>query len=443
MTTPPVEATGNIAARTVRRVSGRLMPFLLLLYVVAFLDRANVSYAGLQMTRELGFTEQVFGLGAGLFFVGYFLFEVPGTILVESWSARRWFARIMISWGLCAAACGLIHTRATFYGLRLLLGAFEAGFAPGIVVYLTHWFLHRDRGRAMALFLIGIPLSGVVGGPISGLLLKVHWLGLAGWRWVFIVEGLPALLLGIITLYYLTDWPREARWLPPDERAWLQAELAHEEPTHAGPPGFRAALAGMGSMLPGVLASVPVLFLMAIYFFGVTTMYGLTIWMPKLLKEAGHLSDSQAATFTAGPYLAALIVMLLTGHSSDHRNERRWHTLLPVWCSALGLLGTIAFLGQLWPLLLALCLATAGVCAFVPTFWALTTNHVAGRRGAVAVGLINSTGNLGGFVGPYVMGYLKDHTGHYIAGLSYLIAAALIAGALVLGVNLKRLGEVR
>src|SRR5439155_3737054 len=222
-----------------------LMPFLLLLYIVAYLDRTNLGFAGLQMTRDLGFNPAVFGLGAGLFFIGYFLFEIPGTILVESWSARRWFARIMISWGLCAAACGLIHTARSFYALRLLLGAFEAGFAPGIVVYLTHWFLHRDRGRAMALFLIGIPLSGVVGAPISGLLLVVHWWGLAGWRWVFIVEGLPAVLLGVITLFYLTDWPREARWLEPEERQWLQTELAHEKPAHAGPPGFRAALSGL------------------------------------------------------------------------------------------------------------------------------------------------------------------------------------------------------
>jgi MFS transporter, ACS family, tartrate transporter len=432
----------NIAERTVRRVAWRLMPFLLLLYVVAFLDRANVSYAGLQMTRDLGFTDKVFGMGAGLFFVGYFLLEVPGTILVESWSARRWFARIMISWGLCAAACGLIHTARTFYALRLLLGAFEAGFAPGIVVYLTHWFLHRDRGRAMALFLIGIPLSGVVGAPISGLLLGAHWWGLAGWRWVFIVEGLPAVLLGAVTLFYLTDWPREARWLELEERQWLQTELAHEEPNHAGPPGFRAALGGLGQLLPGVLACVPVLLLMAVYFFGVTAMYGLTLWMPKLIKEAARLSDQQAATLTAIPYVVALVAMLVAGHSSDRRNERRWHAIVPIWLAAAGLLGTVLFTRQIGPLLVTLCLATAGVCAFIASFWGLTTSRVAGRRGAVAVGLINSTGNLGGFVGPFVMGYLKQSTGAYTAGLLYLVTAAFIAGALVLSVNLKRLGDV-
>src|SRR5947209_6840202 len=256
----------ELAQRAVRRVAGRLTPFLLLLYVVAYLDRVNVGYAKLRMTDDLGWNEAVFGLGAGLFFVGYFLLEIPGTILVESWSARIWFARIMVSWGLCAAACGLIYGRTPFYILRLLLGACEAGFAPGIVVYLTHWFLPRHRGRAMALFLIGIPLSGVVGAPVSGFLLGVRWLGLAGWRWVFIAEGLPAVLLGVIIYLYLTDWPREARWLPPDERQWLQRELVSEEHSPTVPPGFREALAGLGRLIPGVLARTPVLLLMGTYF---------------------------------------------------------------------------------------------------------------------------------------------------------------------------------
>src|SRR5205823_1260090 len=220
----------ELGQRAVRRVAVRLMPFLLLLYLIAYLDRANVSYAGLRMTRDLGFSDRVFGLGAGLFFVGYFLLEIPGSLLVESWSARRWFARIMISWGLCSAATGFISTSGQFYTLRLLLGAFEAGFAPGIVVYLTHWFRARERGRAIALYQSGSPLSGIIGAPLSGLLLGVHWLGLSGWRWVFIVEGLPAVVLGFVTFFYLTDWPREARWLRPDEREWLEAELQREQP---------------------------------------------------------------------------------------------------------------------------------------------------------------------------------------------------------------------
>ncbi len=418
------------------------MPFLLLLYFVAYLDRANVSYAGLQMTRDLGFTDSVFGMGAGLFFVGYFLLEIPGTILVESWSARRWFARIMVSWGFCAAACGLIYTQGSFYTLRLLLGAFEAGFAPGIVVYLTHWFLHRDRGRAMALFLIGIPLSGVIGAPVSGLLLKAHWLGLAGWRWVFIAEGLPAVFLGVLTFFYLTDWPRDARWLPADERAWLQGELLHEEPELAQQPGFSQALAGLGRLIPQVLAYTPVLLLMATYFCGVTAMYGLTLWMPKLVQAAGHLSNTDASFRVSLPYLTGLLAMLLGGWSSDRTGERRWHTIVPIWIGALGTVGVIFSLGHLSLLLPSLCVAIAGITTFISGFWSLTTSRVAGRAGAVAVGLINSTGNLGGFVGPYAMGYLKQSTGSYAAGLLYLVAAALLAGCLVLAVDMKRLSDV-
>jgi sugar phosphate permease len=431
-----------VAQRAVRRVAGRLMPFLLLLYVVAYLDRVNVGYAKLRMTHDLGFNDAVFGLGAGLLFIGYFLLEIPGTILVESWSARVWFARIMVSWGLCAAACGFIHSRAAFYSLRLLLGACEAGFAPGVVVYLTHWFVRQHRGRAMALFLIGIPLSGVVGAPVSGFLLGVRWLGLAGWRWVFIAEGLPALLLGCVTYFYLTDSPREARWLPAGERQWLQAELMRDEPAPARSPGFLEALAGLGRLVPGVLARAPVRLLMATYFFGLTAHYGLTIWMPTVIKESGRLTDQQVMGLAAIAYTMALVAMLLAGWSSDRTGERRWHTAGPVWAGAVGLAGAVAFKGHLPLVMPFLCLAAAGLTTFISGLWSLITNRVSGRAGAVAVGLINSTGNLGGFAGPYAMGLLEKATGNSGAGLIYFVAAAILAGALTLCVDLKRLGEV-
>jgi sugar phosphate permease len=437
------ESTEALGRRTIRRVSWRLMPFLLLLYVVAYLDRVNVGYAKLQMTDDLRFTASVFGLGAGLFFIGYFLLEIPGTILVESWSARNWFARIMISWGLCAAACGFIHTQTQFYGLRLLLGAFEAGFAPGIIVYLTHWFLPRDRGRSMALFLIGIPLSGVVGAPLSALLLGVNWLGLAGWRWVFIIEGLPAILLGFVTYFYLTNWPREARWLSAEERQWLQAELQHEGPHHAASPGFLKALGGLGRLIPGVMANAPVRLLMVTYFLCLTAHYGLSIWMPALVKASGHLSDRTVGWLVAVAYLTSLVAMLVGGWSSDRTGERRWHSVGPMWAGALGIAGAAAFRDHTALLVLCLCLAIAGITTFVTGLWSLITSRVSGRGGAVAVGLINSTGNLGGFAGPFALGYLKDATGQYTTGLICLVVVAAVAGALVLRVNLKRLGEVR
>ena len=435
-------STNDLARRTVRRVAGRLMPFLLLLYVVAYLDRVNVGYAKLRMTDDLGFNDAVFGLGAGLLFIGYFLLEIPGTILVESWSARSWFARIMVSWGLCAAACGFIHGRFAFYTLRLLLGACEAGFAPGVVVYLTHWFLRQHRGRAMALFLIGIPLSGVVGAPVSGFLLHVRWLGLAGWRWVFIAEGLPAILLGFVTYFYLTDSPREARWLPTGERQWLQAELMREEPAPARYPGFLKALAGLGRLVPGALARAPVRLLMVTYFFGLTAHYGLTIWMPTVIKESGQLTDQQVMGLAAIAYFTALVAMLLAGWSSDRTGERRWHTAGPVWAGAVGLAGAVAFKGHLPLVVPFLCLAASGLTTFISGLWSLITSRVSGRAGAVAVGLINSTGNLGGFAGPYAMGLLEKATGTATAGLIYFVAAAILAGALTLCVDLKRLGEV-
>ena len=432
----------ELGQRAVRRVAVRLMPFLLLLYLIAYLDRANVSYAGLRMTRDLGFSDRVFGLGAGLFFVGYFLLEIPGSLLVESWSARRWFARIMISWGLCSAVCGLIHTRAAFYTLRLLLGAFEAGFAPGIVVYLSHWFRTHDRGRAIAFYQIGLPLSGIIGAPLSGLLLDARWLGLSGWRWVFIAEGLPAVLLGFVTFFYLTDWPHEARWLPAPEREWLQAELRREHPEPAPPAGFFAALAGLGRLIPTVLSRPPVLLLMAGYFSGVISLLGITIWMPKMIQASGGLTDRQATGLVSLPYLTMLGVMLGLAWSADRTGERRWHTVIPAWLGGLGLTGAVLARGHLAPLVPCLCLAAAGMGSFSTCLWGLVTSRVRHRRGAVAVGLINSTGNLGGFVGPYLMGYLKTATGSYTAGLYCLVTTAFLAGILVLSANLKRLSQV-
>lgn len=435
-------ASPDLEQRTVRRVAARLMPFLLLLYLVAYLDRANVSFAVLQMTRDLGFNDQVFGLGTGLFYVGYVLLEIPGSLLVESWSARRWFARIMISWGLCSAACGLIHTRTSFYALRLLLGAFEAGFAPGIVVYLSHWFRVRDRGRAIALYQIGSPLSGIIGAPLSGLLLGVHWLGLTGWRWVFIAEGLPAVLLGVVTFFYITDRPHEARWLPDPEREWLETELRREHPEQPPPTGFFAAFAGLARLIPNVLFRAPVLLLMFGYFQGAITLLGVTLWMPKLIKASGSLSDQQVTGLAALVYVTMLLAMLGTAWSADRTGERRWHTVIPIWLAGLGVAGAVHFRDHLPGLMPFLCLAVAGSGAFSVCLWGLVTSRVRRRTGAVAIGLINSTGNLGGFAGPYLIGYLKTTTGNYTAGLYCLVATALIAGAVVLIVNLKRLSQI-
>src|SRR6266446_6672678 len=260
-----------VAARARRRIMHRLLPYLFLLFIIAFLDRVNISYAALEMTKALGFTAEVMGFGAGIFFFGYFLLEIPGSLLVERWSARGWIARIMISWGILAILMGFIHTANQFYWLRFLLGAAEAGFFPGIIVYLTHWFRQQDRAKAIAAFMIGIPISSIFGSPLAGLILGVRWLGLPGWRWLFIIEGIPAIIFGIITIFYLTDWPHQARWLPDDEQQWITAELEREKQSKAAVRSYTIWQA---------LRQAPVIQLALIYFLGDIGLYGFTIWFP-------------------------------------------------------------------------------------------------------------------------------------------------------------------
>jgi len=278
------QARALLAQRTRRRITRRLIPFLFILYVIAYLDRVNVSYAGLEMTRELGFSNEVFGFGAGIFFIGYFLLEIPGTMLVELWSARKWIARIMISWGLLASLTGLITNARQFYWARFLLGAAEAGFFPGVIVYLTHWFRYEDRAKAMAMFMAAQPVSNVLGAPISGLLMKIHWFGVSGWRWLLIMEGIPAIVFGIATIFYLEDWPSEARWLNQEEESWLNEELEREKQIKKAVKPLSAWQA---------LRHRDVILLTLVYFFRVTGSYGFIIWLPKIVQKISTLSTLQ------------------------------------------------------------------------------------------------------------------------------------------------------
>jgi ACS family tartrate transporter-like MFS transporter len=415
-----------VAERARGRIMLRLMPFLVCLFVVAFLDRVNVGYAALEMTKDLGFDTAVLGFGAGVFFLGYFLLEIPGTLLVERWSARLWLARIIISWGLLAVLTGFIHNAAQFYAARFVLGAAEAGFFPGVIVYLSHWFRERDRAKAVAVFMAAIPISNIFGAPASGLILGVHWLGLAGWRWVFILEGMPALVLGVATIFYLTDWPRDARWLTGEERRWITGELEREKNARKAEETYTVLQA---------FKHRNVLLLALAYFCSVTSAYGFNFWLPTILKGVSGFSNLLVTGVAALPYCAGLAAMLFVGWSSDRTGERRRHTAVSLLAVSAGLLLSALAQQRVGLAVAMFCLAGAGLYAYLPGFWALPTAFLTESAAAAAVGLINSVGNLGGFVGPYVVGYLGRRTGSFYSGVIYLSCSALVSACLILCVN--------
>ena len=412
----------SIAERTRRRIVARLIPFLFILYIINYLDRVNISYAKLQMAPALGFSEAVFGFGAGIFFFGYFLLEIPGTLIVERWSARKWIARIMISWGIVATLMGFIQNATQFYWLRLILGAAEAGFFPGIIVYLSHWFRYEDRGKAVALFMSALPVSNLIGSPMSGLLLGVNWWGLAGWRWLFIIEGIPAVILGFITLCYLTDWPHEAKWLPKDEQQWLSAELEREK---------EARKAARPLSILQAFKQPAVWLMVIIYFLALCGFYSFTFWLPTLIKQWSGMSDLKVTLFAMIPYTVGLVSMLTMGWSSDRSGERRWHSACSLIAAGIGFV-LVAMTGhQLAMVIATFCLVSAGGHAFFPSFWAMPTAFLTEAAAAATIGLINSFGNLGGTVGGYVIGYLKTTTGSFESGVLCSAGAMIAAGLLI------------
>jgi MFS transporter, ACS family, tartrate transporter len=418
----PALASTTLADRTRRRINRRLMPFLFLLYIIAFLDRINVSFAGLDMTRELGFSDQVFGFGSGIFFVGYVLLEIPGSLLVEVWSARKWIARIMLSWGLVASLTGLIHTAGQFYWARFVLGVAEAGFFPGLIVYLTHWYRDEDRARAIGWFMSAIPISQILGAPISAALMKIHWFGYSGWRWLLILEGLPAVAAGIATLYYLTDRPEDAHWLPDEERDWLTGELEREKQAKARLPKVTIWQA---------FYHRDVILLTLVYFFGSCAQYGFSLWLPKMIQKLSGFSSFEVAMVAAIPFLASFPYMLLLGWSSDRTGERRWHTAVALVTLGAGLAGSI-WTGDNVPLgILMFSIAGMGVNGRLPAFWALPAALLGGATAAASIGAINCFGNLGGFVGPYLLGAMSATTGSYTSGI-WLLAGASFCGAFLI-----------
>jgi len=431
----------DVAERARKRITWRLMPFLLLLYFLAYIDRTNVGVAALDMKKSLGegglgFTDAIIGAGAGIFFWGYLLLEVPGTLIVEKWSARKWIARIMISWGIIASLMGLIGTHwlsfagteNQFYILRFILGLAEAGFFPGIVVYLSHWFRYEDRAKAKANFMIGLPVATFIGVPISRAIMEnINWGGLEGWRWVFILEGIPSVIFGIITLFYLTDWPHDAKWLPDDEKQWIIGELERER---------REKLAAekdhIWTGIVKALKTPQTLLLTAIYLFIVTGYYGLIFFLPSITAKMKGTSVTTQTIVTALPYVFGFFAMLINSAHSDRTGERTWHTAWPM------LLGSIAMAlsilsGDILALVVSfLCLVGIGLHAYLPVFWTWPTAFLTASAAATAIGLINSFGNLGGYFGPKVVGVLSTRTGSYNAGLWFLVGCILIAGLLAL-----------
>ncbi len=410
----------------VRRVTLRLVPFLIVCYFVAFLDRVNVGFAALQMNQDLGFSATVYGWGAGIFFLGYFLFEVPSNIALERVGARRWIARIMITWGVVSAGMALVTGAWSFMALRFLLGAMEAGFFPGIILYLTYWFPSEHRAKVVGIFMVAIPVSSLLGSPVSGAILGMSGvLGLRGWQWLFILEALPSVLLGLAVLAWLPDRPAAARWLPQAERDWLSRRLDAER---------KRTASAQRVPLWQVLSQRKVLLLALVYAGSVASSYGLTLWQPQIIKGFG-LTDFETGLLNSVPFAFGCVAMIWWGRRSDAKRERLWHTAIPLFVCAAGLAACMAFAASLVPTVLALCITLLGVYAVKGPFWATATEMLPAATAAAGIAAINSIGNLAGFVGPFLIGYIKDATGSFTLGLLPLIAFAVFAGLVVLAMG--------
>jgi MFS family permease len=415
-------AKSEIEASTIRTISVRLIPFLVLAYFFSYLDRVNLGFAALTMNAELKFTPLIFSWGAGIFFIGYFIFEVPSNLALEKFGASRWIARIMVTCGIISALMArTVSGEWSFYILRFLLGVAEAGFFPGIILYLTYWYPAEYRARFLAAFAIAVPVSTVIGAPISGLLLGLDGvMGLRGWQWLFIIEGIPSVLLGIVTWFYLTDRPEKAHWLTAEQKAWLAAKLQAET---------AAKQAAKHLTLGEALSSPKVLALSAIYFGFVGALYGMQFWLPQIVKAFG-LTNAQTGFVTAIPYLFGTIAMILWARHSDATRERVAHVGGPLLLTALAL-GVSSYITDPTITMIVLTVAAIGVFGTFAVFWTLPTAWLSGTAAAGAIALINSIGNLAGFGGPYLIGWVKEATGNTSTGLLVPSLLPLAAGLLV------------
>jgi len=411
----------DLETSTIRAISWRLIPFLVLTYFLSYLDRVNLGFAALTMNKELNFSPTVFSWGAGIFFIGYFLFEVPSNLALEKFGASRWIARIMITWGIISALMAVVSGVWSFYGVRFLLGVAEAGFFPGIILYLTYWYPAEYRARFLAAFAVAVPVSTVIGAPVSGLLLGLDGaMGLQGWQWLFIIEGVPSVLLGIVTWFYLTDRPAKADWLSAEQKAWLAAKLESE---------VAAKEAATHLTLGQALSSPKVIALSLVYFGFVAALYGMQFWLPTIVKAFGF-SNAQTGFVIAVPYLFGTVAMILWAQHSDATRERVMHVGAPLLLTAAAL-GFCGYVTDPMTTMVVLTVAAIGVFCTFGVFWTLPTAWLSGTAAAGAIALINSIGNLAGFAGPYLIGWVKETTGSTSTGLFVLAVLPLLGGLLV------------
>lgn len=404
----------------VRKVTWRIIPFVFLLYIISYLDHANIGYAALQMNAELALTSEAFGFISGIFFLGYFLFEVPSNVMLGKYGARVWIARILVTWGLLAAGTAFAQNATQLYVLRFLLGVAEAGFFPGIIVYLTYWFRSKELATTVALFTAAIPVSYIIGAPLSTLIMDhVNWFGWSGWRWMLFLEGIPAVIFGVVCFFRLTDKPEQARWLAPEEKQWLVGELERDRQSRKNVKHLSVVQA---------MRNGKVIYLSFIYFVYQCGSLGVGYWMPQIIKSVStELTHTQIGFIAMVPYIVATVAMVLWSRSSDRSGERKLHSAFPLLLASLAMLGA-GFVGDPYVAMTFISLALAGLYAFKSPFWALPTMFLSRSTAAVSIAVINSIGNLGGFVGPYAIGLIKgSRGGSASAGLVFLSALLLIS----------------
>lgn len=437
----------NFEKKTIRKVTRRIIPLLFLLYIISYLDRANVGYAALEMNEALGLTSKMFGLVTGIFFIGYFLFEVPSNILMQKFGARVWITRILFTWGIISMATGFAQNATQLYVIRFLLGIAEAGLFPGIILYLTYWFRAKERASTIAMFMTAIAVSYIIGAPVSTLIIDhIHWMNVPGWRWMFIIEGAPAVILGFVTYFYLTDRPEQAKWLTAEKKNWLMSELRKDEE-------LREKQGRQASSHKTALIDPKLWYLALIYFVYTAGTLGVGYWMPQIIKGlSSYLSNTQIGFIATIPYIIASIVMNYWSRRSDRTGERRMHTALPLLVAGLTLL-SVGMVSNPFIAMIFITISLAAMYCFKGPFWSLPTMILSPATVAVGIAVINSIGNLGGFVGPYAVGWLKDATGKMQAGLIFLSMILIIAFLLVLAMKFeqrrtplksqKEIGEIR